>query len=392
MVQHGNRPIFNKMKTINLLFLLLLINLSVLGQQSVYNKGNLQLHNKGTLGFHSGLINDGTFDNNKGIIGFYNDEQLVISGNSSPSFYNLELAVDKDLFIKTSITIVNSLSFIYGNIVSKRNDKNVYVTLLPKAFYEGDGDLTKIDGHAAINGQKEFLFPIGYEDKLRPLQIRYVDGNFFARCEYYHENPSNPESTYEGFDTSKKPVNLGDINTEEFWNLTTSGVIQISLSLDAESGRTKLVEDLAQVTIVGWSKDKNQWEDLGNSGYEGIPKEGFVTSNAFNANNYEIFTTALVYNSNVVLPGNYALSPNGDGINDVLKFSITVKSPNNHLMIFDRTGKLVYEKSDYQDEFSGNANRGRSLNGGVLAEGTYFYLLELKELNIKHKGYFYIAR
>jgi len=380
------------MKTIQLIFLLFLIYPCIYGQQYVYNAGNLQLHNKGSLGFHTGLINDGSFDKNKGIIGFYNEEQIIISGKSAPSFYDLELAVENDLYIKTSITIVNSLSFIYGNIIARRNDKNVYVTLMPKAFYEGESHHTKIDGHAAINGQKEFLFPVGYDDRLRPLQIRFVDGNFFGRCEYFHENPSNPESTYESFDTTKKAADLGDINTEEFWNLTTSGVIQISLSLDSNSERTKLVEDLSQVTIVGWSKEKRQWEDLGNSGYEGIPSEGFVTSSRFNANNFEIFTTALLFASDVMLPGNYALSPNGDGINDALKFSITDRSPNNHLMIFDRTGKLVYEKSDYRDEFTGNANRGRSINGGKLAEDTYFYLLELKDLNIKHKGYFYIAK
>ncbi|MBT8183319.1 MAG: gliding motility-associated C-terminal domain-containing protein [Eudoraea sp.] len=368
------------------------MNMLSYAQHGIYNAGNLQLHNKGSLGFHTGLINDGAFDKNKGTIGFYKEEPVAISGNSSPAFYDLELAVDGNLFIETSITITNSLSFIYGNIVAARNDKNVYVSLMPKTYYVGEGPLTKIDGHAAINGQKEFLFPIGYDDKFRPLKIRFIDGAFFARCEYYNENPSNPLSTYESFDTSKKPANLGDINSEEYWNLSTSGVVQISLSLDPESERTKLVEDLSQVTIVGWSKKKRQWEELGNAGYEGVPAEGYVTSNPFNANNYEIFTTSLLFDSDLILPGNYALSPNGDGINDVLKFSITSQSPNNHLMIFDRTGKLVYEKSDYQNEFNGNANKGRALNGKGLPEGTYFYLLELIDLNIKHKGYFYIAR
>ncbi len=38
----------------------------LLGQQSIHNFGNLQLHNSGLVGFHGDLINDGTFDSNSG--------------------------------------------------------------------------------------------------------------------------------------------------------------------------------------------------------------------------------------------------------------------------------------------------------------------------------------
>ena len=90
------------------------------------------------------------------------------------------------------------------------------------------------------------------------------------------------------------------------------------------------------------------------------------------------------------MPGNYVISPNGDGINEKLILQITRQSPNNDLKIFDKTGKLVYEKSNYQEEFIGNANRGSGSK--LLPKGTYFYLLQLTDLNMKHQGYFYINR
>ena len=361
------------------------------GQQNIYNAGNLKLHSKGSLGFHTGLINEGNFNENKGMIGFY-DQDITISGSETPSFYDLEVAVEHDLFITTSIEIENSLNFIYGNIVAPRSNKNVYVKLNPKAFIEGEGSLTKIDGHAATIDQKEFTFPIGYGNKYRPLQIRFIDGTFLARCEYYHEDPSNPESIYERYDTSRKASTIGEINPEEFWNLTTSGVIQIAVNLDPDHSRTPTLDNVEQQIIVGWSKEEKKWLNLGNSGHSSSLGTSSIMSNPFNANNFEIFTTAMIYDTDEILPGNYVLSPNADGINDMLKFEIVNRSQNNHLLIFDRTGKIVYEKSDYQNDFKGIANKSSAGKNKLLEKGTYFYLLELKDLNMKHQGYFYINR
>ena len=52
----------------------------------------------------------------------------------------------------------------------------------------------KVDGHVAVEGQKKFSFPVGYDDTIRPLQIEFADDIFYAKCEYFHENPDYPES------------------------------------------------------------------------------------------------------------------------------------------------------------------------------------------------------
>ena len=131
----------------------------------------------------------------------------------------------------------------------------------------------------AIDGQNDFTFPVGYESKLRPLSIKFIDGHFFARCEYYHEDPNNPESFYESFDTAKKLITIGEINSKEFWNLTTSGIIQITLTWDSESDLASKIDNMENVIVVGWSKENKLWENLGNAIFEGQPSEGSVTSN-----------------------------------------------------------------------------------------------------------------
>ena len=61
-------------------------------------------------------------------------------------------------------------------------------------------------------------------------------------------------------------------------------------------------------------------------------------------------------------------SPNGDGINDVFQILGLYLIPDNSLAIYNRWGQLVYETTDYQDNWNGQQN-----NGGQLPEGTYFY-------------------
>jgi hypothetical protein len=46
-------------------------------QTALYNTGNLQIHEEGKMGFHIGLINDGSFDENLGLAGFYGDLPLT---------------------------------------------------------------------------------------------------------------------------------------------------------------------------------------------------------------------------------------------------------------------------------------------------------------------------
>ena len=370
--------------------LLFLLSQTLIGQ-AVHNFGNLQLHDKGLVGFHTGFINDGSFDENLGLIGFYHsDESLMISGAFSPTFHDFETAVEGDLHLEVPITINNSLNFIYGNIKSDRNNKNVYTRISENTICEGELDLAKIDGQAAILGQKIFSFPIGDNNTLRPLAIKFIDGPFLAKCAYFFENPDFPQSFSKGFDTSLKDVNMVSIHANEFWNVTTSGMIQVTLNWNSKSEMISKAQKIESITVAGWSKNEGQWVNLGNLNHEGTIDQGWVTSDTFNANDYEIFTFGFLLNQNAS-SHNYAMSPNGDGTNDNLTLNLIDKYPTNNIVIFNREGRLVYEKADYKNEFDGTANKNIGQIEKNLPEGVYFYVLEVKEHNLKFQGYIYLA-
>jgi gliding motility-associated-like protein len=82
------------------------------------------------------------------------------------------------------------------------------------------------------------------------------------------------------------------------------------------------------------------------------------------------------------------VSPNGDGINDVLTIDGITAYPVNRIAIIDRNGAVIFEAKGYNNiskVFDGHS----SVNGRMQQPGTYFYSLDyVADGQSKHKtGY-----
>jgi len=86
------------------------------------------------------------------------------------------------------------------------------------------------------------------------------------------------------------------------------------------------------------------------------------------------------------------LSPNGDGMNDVLTIDGITNYPDNKLMIINRSGQLVYEARGYDNiakVFDGRSNK----TGAKQLPGTYFYSLDYNVKGVtKHRTGFIILK
>lgn len=89
-----------------------------------------------------------------------------------------------------------------------------------------------------------------------------------------------------------------------------------------------------------------------------------------------------------------AVTPNGDGFNDVFEISGGEACFFTYdVMLFNRWGKKVYEARDYQNDWGGTAPNGSFGTNGNLPTGTYYYIinisnrLDLKPIN----GYIYLG-
>ncbi|MEO0528148.1 MAG: gliding motility-associated C-terminal domain-containing protein [Bacteroidota bacterium] len=369
-----------------------------LGQDAVHNYGTIQVHETALVGFHTDLINDGTFDENMGLVGFYGENKSIsISGAFTPVFFDTEVATDDGFFLQTSLGVTNNVNFISGNVITPRDQTDIALNFLDDSFFVGERDLSKIDGFGAIINTSSFTFPVGDDIRLRPLTLTSNTVNDLAKCAYFFEDPNEPSTFDTRFDTDIMDVDIRVVSTREFWVLQGQVLSTVTLSWDDRSDIIVLGETLNDLKVVGWSKTEEQWVNLGNTSVGGSFDSGTITSDTFVPDDYEIITLGgnndILETLDIVELDNYFLTPNGDGLNDFLIIEGIENSPNNSLQIFNRFGRLVYKKDNYVNEFNGRANVNGVIdkNAGLPA-GIYFYIIALNDLQQKHQGYMYIAQ
>ena len=78
---------------------------------------------------------------------------------------------------------------------------------------------------------------------------------------------------------------------------------------------------------------------------------------------------------------NNIVSPYKDGKNDSWIIQNISSYPNNEVMIYDRAGRMIYQKKGYNNQWNG------MLNGGLLKEGTYYYVFIVDGGKKVFKGY-----
>ena len=89
-----------------------------------------------------------------------------------------------------------------------------------------------------------------------------------------------------------------------------------------------------------------------------------------------------------------AISPNGDGVNDTWVIDGIDNYANNNVKIFSRWGNLVFETTSYNNtsnNFDGKGNQGAGA-GKDVADGTYFYFIDLGDGQEVIQGYIVVNR
>ena len=78
------------------------------------------------------------------------------------------------------------------------------------------------------------------------------------------------------------------------------------------------------------------------------------------------------------------LTPNGDGINDYFEVAAIEKYADNKLVILHPDGKIIYEKTEYANDF----------NGDGMSDRTYYFMFfgSRKDRSPLKKGFFELKR
>lgn len=151
----------------------------------------------------------------------------------------------------------------------------------------------------------------------------------------------------------------------------TRGESYTVTGLTASSGLpvTLTSADVTLVSVQGLTLNGNQ---IGNT---------TITATQAGNNNYNAAAVVMqpvqVINvaGKVDIEVHQAVSPNGDGINDVLFIEGIKNHPNNQVTVINRNGVKIFEIKGYDNVtrvFDGHSN----INGALQQPGTYFYLIE----------------
>lgn len=372
-------------------------------QSTFNNVGNLYMHPQATVGIHNQLNNEGDFVAQPNtLLGFYGNTTVSITGNAPLNVYDAELANDFGLVLFTPLNISNNFNFITGTVFTPYNDVNVTANFFQDAFFTGESDSSYIQGFASVENEATFSFPVGDKGALRPLLLNAAAPVVQAKCTYIKDNPTNPAVLAISLDTNEAINDIGYVSDQEFWILDTNQPSQVTISWDFNSGLQGVAPTVDDIVLVGWSKAANQWVIIGNSAISGSPNEGFLVSNTFVPSNFEAITFGTTplptdtFATNYPTLGNYFVSPNGDGINDVLSFDDWDQiEGRNVLHIYNRFGQKVYTKENYlNNEFNGFSNLDKFVikREEGLPDDIYYYTVSLPEMDLHYQGFFYLKR
>ncbi len=104
-----------------------------------------------------------------------------------------------------------------------------------------------------------------------------------------------------------------------------------------------------------------------------------VTKKTYTLNVYRGLAPASITATNI-------LTPNGDGKNDYWIVKDIELYPQNKVTVYDKAGRVVYTKVGYRNEWDG------TLSGAPLAQGTYYYTVNLGPYLPDFKGFITILK
>ena len=346
------------------------------------------------LGIHTHLENDGTFNGNLGKTGFYHDTDiLTVYGTERAIFNDVEVAVVNNLELFTSLGVKNDFIFMEGKVITPRDEVNVSLDYINyNEHFNTQHNFRHVDGYNSYIGQDEFEFPIGNEDKFRPIILPKQNSSSFFKAAYFYEDPIAASTFADNFDTDQKIYFINNISEYEYWDLNSIQETQVTLTWDEESNIDFITKDLDNLIVTGWNVENERWESLGSTSYSGDLDSGKISSVSFVPDHYEIIT----FGSISSISNNFNISPNGDEYNQNVVFEELTEFDAGSLKVFNRWGNIVFESADYQNDFEGQSDgRATIYKSNKLPDGTYFYEFKYgNDGNFEHyiKGWIYISR
>ena len=214
-----------------------------------------------------------------------------------------------------SMTIFGSHSFLSGGsgilpglIGTERTGNKGFLNFASGASWSGASNSAYVDGYARSYQTGPFVFPIGDNNRFRPIRISAATNAAPTDAAYFGVNPSSAQtSSLKGglepvlpstgpFPITAKNSSISNVSPNEYWDINGSTPATISLSWTATSDISTLTgSDLSRLRIVGWNG--TEWVIIPSSidlmaftgGSSTLTAGSISTSNPIAPNTYQVY-------------------------------------------------------------------------------------------------------
>ncbi len=368
------------------------------------NTTTANFFNDGDVYVYGNIFNEGIIAfANQGLTRFAGNSIQVLNSTQEMLFYNVlfsNTSAQQPFQLQGSIYAENSVDFTQGTVNNR--DFNGVFTFGPMSTVFNASDNSHVNGEVIKIGDTNFTFPLGEGNFYQPAEIS-APGNITDdfRSIYVFENSNTASSSHD-----LKSDIIDRIDDTEYWRIernTGSSEVFITLSWNANTTPDFITNapDPNLIHVVRWDAVNNFWVDEGGI----VDAANQTVTTIAQVPEYGIYTLATI-RPELELPDDLviynALTPNGDGRNDILLIDGLERYPNNVVRIFNRNGIEVFSARGYNNQdkvFRGFSSGRMTINGSTqLPAGTYFYILEyefpgsasIQAQQVKKAGFLYI--
>ncbi len=348
------------------LFLIHLSFLSLFGQYTIGSNTPLVITGNTEMSFDCSLINNGIIDNNGTMYVSGNWEnnaeyttsegRLVLNGTGTQridhnhqNFHTLEID-GNDIRVENNLDIEDKL-ILNNGIVSPA--PNAILLVKQNAGIENASGNSYINGALYHEGTGQKLYPIGKDGHYRPVVLQDIMG-------------TNPITGIETFNSNPSPIcepNLNRVTSNMYWQLIQfAGSFEgsvLELHVNYEINDLSGAYVLAQADSLGALFTSIGNENMDNSQLlSEVPLTKHVFSIAEN-------------NENPIQIMNI-ITPNGDGLNDVLYINNLELYLENEVLLLNRAGTEIFSATNYDNTWD------TQVDGKYLSYGDYICLVKIK--------------
>lgn len=303
-----------------------------------------------------------------------------IKGTSPSSFYDVlfnKAGNEHAFHLTNDIANAGTVNFTNGVVLMDKANGGAFV-FLKGAQHLNVKDKSHVNGEVTKIGNEAFKYPIG-------------DGGYYRFAGI--SAPANVAETYTGeyllensdtkYPHASRTGIIETIDNQEYWIINqstqTNNSVMVTLSYDARTTPANMLVKPQNLHIVRWDEKQQLWVDEGGL----VDESNNTVTTPVHVEGFGVFTLATIKEKHLN-PGDVVIyqgvTPDGDGMNDYFIIDNINLFPNNHVSIYNRWGRKVYETQSYNSK--GNVFKGYAEGvdvvgkGEMLPTGTYYYVVE----------------